>query len=119
MRLLLDSCVWGPASEELRTRGHAVVWAGDWDEDPGDREILRRAHEERRILVTLDKDFGELAVIQNHPHSGIARLVGFSARAQAAACQEVLTRYAEELRKGALVTADSARVRVRPAESPG
>ena len=94
-----------------------MVWAGNWDPDPGDREILRRAHDEQRVLVTLDKDFGELAIIRNQPHSGIVRLVGFSARAQAATCQEVLARYAEELRKGALVTVDATRVRVRPAET--
>ena len=91
MRLLLDSCVWGPAATELRGQGHDVIWAGDWERDPGNREILRRAHTEQRKLVTLDKDLGELAVIQNQPHSGIVRLVGFSARKQASACQEVST----------------------------
>lgn len=94
-----------------------MTWAGDWTEDPGDREILRRAHREGRILVTLDKDFGELAVIRGEAHSGIIRLVGFSARAQATACEEVVALYADELRRGALVTVDPARVRVRPAET--
>jgi predicted nuclease of predicted toxin-antitoxin system len=28
--------------------------------------------------VTLDKDFGELAVVYGHPHAGIIRLVDFS-----------------------------------------
>lgn len=116
MKLLLDSCVWGPASAELRSAGHDIVWAGDWDKDPGDREILRRAHREQRILVTLDKDFGELAIMENQPHSGIVRLVGFSARKQAAVCQEILTLHGDELRRGAIVTADAARVRIRPAE---
>lgn len=119
MKLLLDSCVWGPAAVTLRSEGHDVTWAGDWREDPGDREILRRAHLEGRILVTLDKHFGELAIIQNQPHSGIIRLVGFAVREQASACQAVLTLYADELRRGALVTADPAKVRIRPGESAG
>lgn len=59
MKLLLDTCVWGPASQRLRSEGHDVVWAGEWPEDPGDEEILERAYIEGRILVTLDKDFGE------------------------------------------------------------
>lgn len=117
MKLLLDSCVWGPAAAELRSEGHDVTWAGDWERDPGDREILRRAHAEQRVLVTLDKDFGELAIIQNQLHSGIVRLVGFSARKQASACLEVFDLYADELQDGALVTADPSRVRVRPGES--
>jgi predicted nuclease of predicted toxin-antitoxin system len=119
MKLLLDSCVWGPASSALRDAGHDVIWAGDWQKDPGDREILRRAHQDDRVLVTLDKDFGELAIIQNRPHSGIVRLVGFSAREQAAACLEVLALYADEVRQGALITADPARVRIRPGEPSG
>ena len=55
MKLLLDACVWGGTKEFLVSRGHDVVWAGEWLEDPGDREILNRAHAERRILVTLDR----------------------------------------------------------------
>ncbi|MDA1129612.1 MAG: DUF5615 family PIN-like protein [Chloroflexi bacterium] len=58
--------------------GHDVAWAGEWIEDPGDEEILRLAHSESRILVTLDKDFGELAVLHQQPHSGILRLVNWS-----------------------------------------
>ena len=71
MRLPVDSCVWGGAVGELRAAGHDVEWAGDWPEDPGDDEILATAYRERRILVTLDKDFGELAVLHGRPHSGI------------------------------------------------
>lgn len=117
MELLLDSCGWGLAAAELRECGHDVIWAGDWEKDPGDREILARAHREGRVLVTLDKDFGELSVVRNEPHSGIVRLVGFSAREQGRACQEVLERYGDELRRGALITVDPGKVRVRPGAS--
>ena len=42
MKVLLDTCVWGPAQIEIRDAGHDVIWAGDWDKDPGDEEILNR-----------------------------------------------------------------------------
>ena len=77
MRLLLDTCIWGGAAPELRAAGHDVSWAGDWPQDPGDDEILALAHRERRVLVTLDKDFGELAIVHEQPHGGIVRIVGF------------------------------------------
>ncbi len=64
MRLLLDTCVWGGVRQDLIDAGHDVLWVGDWDEDPGDEEILSRSSRENRILVTLDKDFGELAIVQ-------------------------------------------------------
>jgi predicted nuclease of predicted toxin-antitoxin system len=75
MKLLLDSCVWGGALRELEDAGYDVVWAGNWREDPGDEEIITRAYSEGRILVTSDKDFGELAIVRGMPHCGILRLV--------------------------------------------
>jgi predicted nuclease of predicted toxin-antitoxin system len=66
------------------------VWAGDWREDPGDEEILARAYGESRILVTLDKDFGEIAIVRGTPHSGIIRLVNLAARKQGVVCQRVI-----------------------------
>jgi predicted nuclease of predicted toxin-antitoxin system len=114
MKLLLDACVWGKTQDELRAAGHDVIWVGDWSEDPGDDEILSRAHSEGRILVTLDKDFGELVIVHNMPHSGILRLVGFSARQQATICLQVLNLHGNELQAGAIITAEPGRLRFRP-----
>lgn len=50
--------------KSLRDAGHDVVRAGDWSMDPGDEEILDRAHQESRVLVTLDKEFGALAIVR-------------------------------------------------------
>lgn len=80
MRLLLDTCVWGGVRQDLVGVGHDVFWARDWDEDPGDEEILSRASRESRILVTRDKDFGELAIVYGQRHAGILRFVNLSAR---------------------------------------
>jgi predicted nuclease of predicted toxin-antitoxin system len=114
MKLLLDTCVWGGARGEIETAGHDVVWAGDWPADPGDEEILAHAYKEGRILVTLDKDFGELAIVYSAPHCGILRLVDIGARQQASVCLHVLMAHGEELQSGAIVTADAGRLRIRP-----
>ena len=113
MKLLLDACVWGHAAQELSAAGHDAMWAGGWAQDPGDVEILARAHREGRVLVTLDKDFGELAVVRGHPHRGIIRLVDISATQQAQVCLQILQRYERDLTRGALITVDSRRVRIR------
>jgi predicted nuclease of predicted toxin-antitoxin system len=118
VRVLLDTCVWGGAVPVLTDAGHDVTWSGDWPKDPGDDEILARAHRERRILVTLDKDFGELAILRGRPHCGILRLVGFPARRQAAVCLRVLELRGAELESGAIVTAEPGRLRIRPPDSP-
>jgi predicted nuclease of predicted toxin-antitoxin system len=116
MKILLDTCVWGGALKELEAAGHDVLWAGDWPEDPGDEEILKRAYSEGRVLVTLDKDFGEMAVIRGTPHSGILRLVDLGARQQGPVCLRVIDRYGSELQSGAIVTAEPGRLRIRPAQ---
>jgi predicted nuclease of predicted toxin-antitoxin system len=98
----------------LAHQGHDVIWAGEWEEDPGDLEILDRAYKENRVLVTLDKDFGELAVVRRIKHCGIIRLVNISAVKQAEVCLSVMSRHSELLDKGAIITVDANRVRIRP-----
>jgi predicted nuclease of predicted toxin-antitoxin system len=119
MKLLLDTCVWGGAKADLQAAGHDVLWTGDLPEDPGDEDILAQAHREERVLITLDKDFGELAIRRGLPHSGIARLVYIPARQQGAVCHQVVTQYGGELTQGAIVTVEAGRVRIRPPDSPG
>jgi len=118
MKILLDACVWGGAVEPLTRSGLDVVWAGDWPSDPGDVLILGRAYTEDRILVTLDKDFGDLAVLRQKPHCGIVRLVNIPTRYQAWVCLHVVRRYGPELRAGAIITAEPGRVRIRPGDKP-
>lgn len=95
-----------------------MLWTGEWELDPGDEEILEFANKQGRILITLDKDFGELAIVRRKRHCGIIRLVDFSAREQAAVCLKILERYETTLFEGALITAEPGRIRIRPAERP-
>ena len=116
MKILLDTCVWGGARKDLEAAGHDVDWAGDWPKDPGDEEILAYAQREGRVLVTLDKDFGEMAIVRKTKHSGIVRLVNLSAKQQGLICLSVIDRYGNELQAGAIVTAEPGRLRIRPPE---
>ena len=113
MKLLFDGCVSRFAVEAARSAGHDVTWAGDWEEDPGDEEILARAHAEGRVVVTIDKDFGELAILRGAPHHGIVRLSAMPARSQGAACVTVINQFGEELMRGAIATVEAHRVRIR------
>lgn len=117
MKLLLDTCIWGGCQTALSAAGYDVIWTGEWVEDPGDEEIMAFAYRQDRILITIDKDFGELAIVRGNPHCGIVRLVNLSARQQAMVCLQVLELYGQELQTGAIVTAELNRVRIRPPES--
>ena len=116
MRLLIDSCVWSPAAGELRAAGHDVSSVSEWDADPGDEEILRRGNSENRVMITLDKDFGELVFVLGAPHRGILRLVGIRARDQGRVVLRVLAEHGEQLEQGALIVAESDRIRIRMPE---
>ena len=119
MKVLLDTCVWGGAKAELQTAGYDVLWTGDLTHDPGDEDILAQAYREQRVLVTLGRDFGELAIRCRLPHSGIVRLVNIAARQQGAACLQMITQYGDELTRGAIITVEAGRVRIRPPEVIG
>jgi predicted nuclease of predicted toxin-antitoxin system len=118
VRLLLDSSIWGPTAVALRVAGHDVDWVGDWPADPGDRAILERAHAEGRVLVTLDHDFGELAVRQGVEHSGIIRLSLTPAALEADVCLAAIATFGVELADGAIVTATPRRMRIRRSYQP-
>ncbi len=62
MRILANENLSGESVGALRSRGHDVAWVPEDAPSTSDREILARAQAEDRVVVTFDKDFGELAV---------------------------------------------------------
>jgi len=116
-RILLDTCVWGKARIPLEAMGHDVVWSGDWEPDPGDIAILETAYREKRILVTLDKDFGELAILKGQQHSGLIRLIGFRVLEMADMISILVQRHERELLDGGIIVATPGKVRIRPSAS--
>jgi predicted nuclease of predicted toxin-antitoxin system len=113
MKILLDSCIWGGAKSPLQSAGHDVVWVGDFLSDPGDEAIMQLSNRTERIIITQDKDFGELAIFRGVPHFGIIRLVNFSATQQGLVTVQILNQYQSELIQKAIITVDPAKVRVR------
>lgn len=67
MKLLADENFPGPIVEALGRRGHDVLWVRV--ECPGskDVELLDRAETEGRVVLTLDRDFWQLALQRPSP----------------------------------------------------
>lgn len=116
MRLLIDACLARRTVDELAAAGHDVEWVRTWPGNPADEEVLAAAAAGERVLITLDKDFGELAVGLGHSHAGIVRLVNLAVHSHAAAVQVVLDHYEKDLANRAIVTAAPGRIRIRSAE---
>lgn len=72
MRLLANENFPLDAVTALRETGHDVAWIREDSRGAFDERILQRAQEENRIVVTFDKDFGELAFRSKLPsQSGV------------------------------------------------
>lgn len=73
MRLLADENFPKGIVEALRAEGHDVLWARMDLPGIGDLALLNRAESEGRIVLTLDKDFWQIAVLRRIPleHSGV------------------------------------------------
>jgi predicted nuclease of predicted toxin-antitoxin system len=60
MKLLADEGVDKPIVDLLRSSGFDVHYILETYQGAEDETVLQIAHEETRILITQDKDFGEL-----------------------------------------------------------
>ena len=60
MRILANENVPGDAVKALRARRHDVTWIREASPGAADDAVLQLALEESRVLLTFDKDFGEL-----------------------------------------------------------
>jgi predicted nuclease of predicted toxin-antitoxin system len=114
MRFLLDLCVSSRSlSEFLATTGHDVLSAVDVDPCASDEQLLELALRDDRVLVTEDKDFGELMFVQSRPHGPVVRVVELSIDDQVRAIGELLEQHSEELFGQIIVTITRGRVRIR------
>src|SRR5271169_3448856 len=61
MRFLADENIPGDAVAEIEAAGHDIVWVRTVAPGSKDENVLAWAVREERIILTFDKDFGELA----------------------------------------------------------
>jgi predicted nuclease of predicted toxin-antitoxin system len=83
----------------LRNEGHDVSCVPETSAGIRDDEVLARANAEDRVLLTEDKDFGDLAFFYGNRSSGIVllRAHGAGTDAKVGVVAEVLETYEGEL----------------------
>ncbi len=69
MRLPADENIPSKAVQLLRNKGHDVLSISESQPQTSDGDILELAEKDARIVLTFDKDFGELAFCFNLPAS--------------------------------------------------
>ena len=110
MLFLVDECTGPTVARWLRTLGHDVFSVYDEARGSMVEELLSRAVTEDRILITNDKDFGELVFRERWPHRGIVllRLDDERAADKIAALERLLVHHAERLAGRFVVVTESA-----------
>src|SRR5205823_5708465 len=80
VNIVADESVDRPIVERLRHFGHQVYAIVEWEPSITDEVVLQRANEAGALLLTADKDFGEMVFRQGSVALGIIliRLAGLS-----------------------------------------
>ena len=115
MRFLADENVSHLVVERLRAGGFDVSAIGEMKSGAPDRDVLATADAEQRILITEDRDLGELVIRQHLQAPGVIllELDRLSNRTEADLVAEVVASHSDKL-TGNLVVIEPGRIRLRP-----
>ena len=98
MKFLLDVCAASRSMQSvLIAQGHDVLSALESNPRATDEDLLVLAMEEQRIIITEDKDMGELVFVRRLPHPCIIRFVEMRIAEKVAAMRELIERHADAL----------------------
>lgn len=112
MRFLVDHCAGRRLAEWLKEQGHDVLEARDFGPGTGDPLLLARAASERRVLVSLDKHFGQHVFLHEAEHAGLVRLPDVSVAERIRLMSQILASHGGDLAAGRIVTVKGSRIRV-------
>jgi predicted nuclease of predicted toxin-antitoxin system len=99
IRFLADVNVEKPVVDYLLKEGYDIKWIPDIEIEMSDEGLLQIANREKRILITNDKDFGELIFLQKKLMPGIIliRAKGLRSREKVRLMKKLLMGYREKL----------------------
>ncbi|HEY2414364.1 MAG TPA: DUF5615 family PIN-like protein [Pirellulaceae bacterium] len=114
MNLLADECCDALLVSALRNDGHDVLYIKEVAAGADDQAVLQLAASQQRILLTEDKDFGELVVRLKLPAYGIVllRINPAATTLKLTRLRDLLTNHAHRL-PGNFVVLDEAKARFR------
>ena len=113
MDFLADESCAGPVIRALREAGHDLIAIAEVAKGATDEQVLELAVKQKRVLITEDRDFGELVYARGRSSAGVI-LVRFHSRARgakAATVVESVARLGSRLRD-AFTVVEPGRVRI-------
>jgi len=71
VRIVADESIDKQIVDRLRSDGHEVLFVAELEPGIDDLTVLARSREANAVLLTADKDFGELVFRQHLVYSGV------------------------------------------------
>lgn len=114
MRFLFDVGVSVAAERWLAGQGYDVKAVRDLDPSMPDSDILELAATEARLVVTMDKDFGELVYRSGRAHAGVLllRLEAATGAEKVAVLETIIGRHAADI-VGKFAVYQNGKLRIR------
>lgn len=120
MRILANEGVDRPIVERLRQSSHQIWYVAEMEPGISDEAVLDLANREGAILLTADKDFGELVFRQGRMTRGVIliRLAGISPARKAEIVASALAAHGGEMEQAfTVITPGVVRIRHRAIKS--
>jgi len=114
LKVLVDVGVGTAVEEWLRQEGNDLATVRDRDARMRDDEILSWAVQEQRLVVTMDKDFGELVFHSGRAHAGVLllRLEDATSAEKVRIVEVIVNQYGDQL-PGRFAVYQDGRLRIR------
>ncbi len=90
-----------------------VVSATHLDAGATDEVLLAFALKEQRVIITEDKDFGELVFLRGMSHPCIIRFVDMPVVEKVAAMRDLVENHSESMTDSTLIVVSRTRIRIR------
>lgn len=114
MKIVADENIDLPIVEHLRKNDHSIWSVYEMNRGITDKEVLDIANNEKAILLTIDKDFGELVFRQKMISTGVIliRMEGLPNKQKAEIVTAAINNHQEELYGSfTVITSESIRIR--------
>ncbi len=114
MNFVADESVEGQVVATLRREGHSVDYVAEMDPGITDDRVLQMANSRDALLLTVDKDFGELVFRLGRIHPGVilVRLGGIAPEEKARIVARAVEKYSLEIRQ-AFTVISPGNIRIR------
>ena len=115
LKIIMDVGVGKLSEEWLSQQGHDVLATRTIDPRMGDNEILDIAAQETRLVITMDKDFGELVYKHKAAHAGVLllRLEDATGVEKVQVITEIFSQHGDKL-FGSFSVYKNGRLRIHP-----